>query len=497
MRQFFMAVLACLAGCSHPLEIAGEGDILSASGERDCSLEEYNAGAPTCSENYISGAYDEIYQALPRPGWEFEGWENCQHANPQTQYCGFSVPAKTVQYFWGNTAPPLVAYFTEFSAAVPPITDLYDATTNLAPAQQISTASALITRFADRARDRHAREDEFHSYDHYLSFYWEHRTAAVEIVDTIGRGGNTITFNVTTQWKLSPNEAELRFFYRGINTVAEYHNNGVMTQIDDTHYTRSVSYNSKTNAPLQIGDRLEFELSQFLEGVPNGRNNYYGTTYLYIVGQGIVPWETRGVFGDLSTEREDSFPISATGWLGGETTLPYEYSNEPDNHFLQMATNLSSINGQNFVLGRRVHHTDFEDGGHNESPQNPPFDALAGLLGNHYVNHSCVSCHTRNGRALPPAVGEPLKRYVVKVGDVDGNPDPSIGAVLQPESSMDNPEAGVTLGPWQESNGLRRPSFVFSGGATRVFFSAYCSATGGTGPAGSDQRGRYQGAGGS
>ncbi len=171
MRLLAIVTLASLAGCSHPLEIAGEGDIVSASGERDCSLEEYNSGAPTCSENYIIGAYDEIYQALPRPGWEFEGWGNCQHANPQTQYCGFSVPAKTVQDFWGNTVPPLVAYFAKFSAAVPPITDLYDATTNLEPAQQISTASALITRFADRARDRHAREDEFHSYDHYLSFY--------------------------------------------------------------------------------------------------------------------------------------------------------------------------------------------------------------------------------------------------------------------------------------------------------------------------------------
>jgi len=172
-----------------------------------------------------------FWHAWPRPGWEFEGWENCQHAHPQTQYCSFSVPAKTVQGFWGNTAPPLVAYFTESSAAVPPIKDLYDATTNLEPAQQISTASALITRFADRARDRHAREDEFHSYVHYLSFCWEHRTAAVEIVDAIGRGGNTITFNVTTQWKLNPNEAELRFFYRGINTVAEHHNNGAMTRI--------------------------------------------------------------------------------------------------------------------------------------------------------------------------------------------------------------------------------------------------------------------------
>ena len=212
MRPLAIITLACMTGCSHPLEIAGEGDILSASGERDCSLEQYNSGAPICSENYISGAYNEIYQALPRSGWEFEGWENCQHANPLTQYCSFSVPAETVQDFWGNAAPPLIAHFTKDSSPVAPITNLYDATTALEPAQQVGTPSALITRFADRARDRHAREDEFHAYDHYLSFYWEHRTAAIEIVDTIGRGGNRITFNVTTQWKLSPNEAELRFF---------------------------------------------------------------------------------------------------------------------------------------------------------------------------------------------------------------------------------------------------------------------------------------------
>ena len=70
----------------------------------------------------------------------------------------------------------------------------------------------MITRFADRARDRHAREDEYQAYDHYLSFYWEHRTAAVEIVDRVAKGGTEITFNVTTQWKLSSIEAELRFF---------------------------------------------------------------------------------------------------------------------------------------------------------------------------------------------------------------------------------------------------------------------------------------------
>ena len=153
------------------------------------------------------------------------------------------------------------------------IAPLFDNATVLEPALQEDTPTALITRLSDRARDRHAREDQFQIYDHYLSHYWEHRTAAIEIVDTVGKGGSTITFNVTTEWQLSPTEAELRFFYRGIGTVAEYYNNGVMTSVpsldvpgeDAKHYTRSLSYNQKEDRPLQVGDRLEFELSQFLD----------------------------------------------------------------------------------------------------------------------------------------------------------------------------------------------------------------------------------------
>ena len=355
----------------------------------------------------------------------------------------------------------------------PLLVPLYDGDTVLEPELQEDTPTALITRLSDRARDRHAREDQYQSYDHYLAHYWEHRTAAIEIVDTIVKGGDTITFNVATQWKLSPNQAELRFLYRGINTVAEYHDNGVMTSVpqldvpgeDVRHYTRSISYNVKTGAPLQVGDRLEFELSQFLDGVPAGQNNYYGTAILYVVGQGVVPWEARGVFGDPQTEMEDSFPLPAAGLLGGGTTLPYQYSDEPDNHFIQMATNLSSINGQPFVEGRRVHHTDFGDGSHDESPQNPPFSELAGLLGPRYINRSCVDCHQGNGRALPPAVGQPLQRYVFRVGDASGAPDPNLGAVLQPQTTAGAPEGGVTLAGWNETNGLRSPIFIFSGTA--------------------------------
>ena len=133
------------------------------------------------------------------------------------------------------------------------------------------------------------------------------------------------------------------------------------TPLGDLRYTRSVDFNPKTQAPLQVGDRMEFELSQFLDAPPNGRDNYYGTTFLYIVGVGPVPWEARGVFGDPSTELEDSYPIDPLGWIGGNGTLHYQYSDEPDNHFLQMPTNLSDINAQPFVLGRRVHHTDVGD----------------------------------------------------------------------------------------------------------------------------------------
>ena len=344
---------------------------------------------------------------------------------------------------------------------------LFGLTTVLEPALQEDTPAALITHLADRARDRHAREDQFQIYDHYLSFYWEHRTAEIEIVDTIGKGGNTITFNVITEWPLHPNEAELRFFH--INE-AIYANNGVMSAVPSLdvpgetrrHYTRTLSYNQKENRPLQVGDNVEFELSQFLTGTPNGRDNYYGTAILYVAGQGVVPWEARG-------PAQNSFPMPEAGKLGGGTTLPYQYSDEPDNHFMQMPTNLSNINGQTFVLGRRVHHTDFEDGSHNEAITNPPFTELANKLGTYYINHSCVSCHAKNGRALPPGIGQTLDKYVVKVGDASGNPDPQVGAVLQPESTVGATEGNVSISSWSESNGLRSPNYSFSGVAPTNF----------------------------
>ncbi|WP_295802893.1 di-heme oxidoredictase family protein [uncultured Microbulbifer sp.] len=349
---------------------------------------------------------------------------------------------------------------TDLGSIVP----LYDGSTPLEPVSQYETATALVTRFSDRARDRHAKEDHFQAYDHYLSFYWEDRTASVEIIDEVAKGGNTVRMNVRTQFKLSDTEAENRWFYRGVGTVAEYCDNGVMTVVDQYHYFKERSFNCRENRPIQVGDKLEFEISQFLDAsVPNGRANYYGSTFLYIVGEGLVPWDVGGAtpFGGT----KDSVKIPQSAWLGGDTTIHALSSGETDNHFMQMATNTGYDNAQPFMRGRRVLHTSAVDGVHDEKPiENPPLQDLIGLAGPHYISHSCGSCHERNGRAAPPPVGEPLQKWTVKVADASGKPHPNLGAALQPKARDGAvSEGSVSIASWSEQNGLRSPNYVFSG----------------------------------
>ena len=72
---------------------------------------------------------------------------------------------------------PILLAFTctaAFASESGGIVPLFDSTTKLEPATSVDTPAALITHIADRARDRHAREDlgngtPFRAYDHYLS----------------------------------------------------------------------------------------------------------------------------------------------------------------------------------------------------------------------------------------------------------------------------------------------------------------------------------------
>jgi CxxC motif-containing protein (DUF1111 family) len=350
------------------------------------------------------------------------------------------------------------------------IVALFDANTLLEPPTTIDTTNALITYVADRARDRHAREGMFSAYDHYLSWYWEERTIAIEIVDRVAKGGTGITFNYTT---LTPLGApEFRAFFRGINTVAEYHFNLLAPLVGSNLYSATLNTKLPENRPLQIGDRVEIEISQFIQAPAHGRNNYYGTAILYIVGEGIVPWQGVGPL-------LDSFPLPESAWLGGQTTLPYQYSNEPEHRFKQTAGNIAPTNAQPFMLGRRLHHTDFGTGAHSESG-NPVFTNHIGKLGPKFIAHSCVECHVNNGRALPPAIGAPMTRTVVRVSnDASGAPHPILGSVLQPQSTAGPAEGSATIAGYTNINGqygdgtpysLQKPIYAFQG-ATPSHFS--------------------------
>ncbi|MFT6100554.1 MAG: CxxC motif-containing protein (DUF1111 family) [Arenicella sp.] len=359
------------------------------------------------------------------------------------------------------------------------ITPLYNSATALEPDTQIDRGDALITRFSDRPRTRHAREDQFQSYDHYIKFYFEHRSSNIEIIDYVAKGGDRIVMNVRTLWPLNDTEAENRWWYLGRNTVAEYSGNFGMQYVgfDGTYYnyTKTDNLNRQLNREIRLGDRLEFEISQFSRGdIPRGQANYYGTTFLYIVGKGIVPWYTENA-GEFrpggGTFQEDSREVPEAYWLGGNTTTHYQYTNEPNDHFLQMATNLGYLNGQKFLEGRRLLHSSFIDGMHDEDPDNGIFSTVVGLGGSQgYVNQRCTGCHERNGAAPVADNNQLLDRWVFKVGDANGNPDPNIGRVLQPKNLNGVGEGDVSIAFWSNVNGgLRKPNYQFQSGEPARF----------------------------
>jgi CxxC motif-containing protein (DUF1111 family) len=371
------------------------------------------------------------------------------------------------------------------------IVPLFDASTPLEPDTISNTPTALITRISDRPRGRHARENgpSFSLYDTYLIFYWEQRMTTIEIDDTIGKGGNSITFHM---WSLNGLDTpNIRFFFQGQTTVAQYGDNEYSVQADSsfTNWTFNLTHNA-TGGALQIGDKIEFEFSPFMLTATNGQINYYGGAILYVAGQGIVPWRALMTNIDLNPANDgplvggvrtniDSYPLPTNAWLAGGVTMPYQYSGETNHLFNQMAPNASPPTGESFLLGRRLHETDFLDGTHGE-PGNPIYPEQIGKLGPKFSNVSCVACHVNNGRALPPAIGALMLQSLVRVGsDASGTPDPVLGSVLSPQSTNGTPEDSVTISSYTTINGqygdgtpysLQKPNYTF-GSYIPAFYS--------------------------
>ncbi|MGC6480697.1 MAG: di-heme oxidoredictase family protein [Porticoccaceae bacterium] len=378
------------------------------------------------------------------------------------------------------------------------VNKLYNDSTPLEPVTSFTRDDGVIvTRLADRGRDRHAKDSGFQDhYDHYLAHYWQFRTMRIQLEDYVPLGQSKIAVTWITESALGAKE--FRVWYAGQNTTGQfwfnpqplgqqanpnepavvYHGSGTWnndfvktsSQGGQHKYTLNITtrwqLGGQIQEPLQLGMNMEFEASMFLQNPPAGtRLNYYGTSFVYVVGeQGVHPFQWQ-------TGQQDGTPIPQKGLSGGATTLGYNYTNEPAGRFMQMATNMSPGNAEPFVRGRRVHHTSFVNGVHGERHDNPVWTQQAGKSSTHYINESCAGCHVRNGRALVADIGGSLDKWVFKVGDENGDPLSTIGSVLQPTKIGGGASEGsVTLGPWTElENGLRSPNYQFTNGTPPQF----------------------------
>ena len=418
--------------------------------------------------------------------------DNSEQVTYQGRPLYFYVNDTAIGQFNGDNAP---GWHSVVYQEVGDVQMLYGANTVLEPSTSFETdEGVIVTRLADRGRDRHAKDSGIQDhYDHYLAHYWQYRTMRIQLEDYVPTGQSLIKVTWITESALGAKE--FRVWYSGQNTTGQfwfnpqpvgaqanpnepgvaYHGSGTWNndfeKISDTGQQHKYTLNIVTRwqlggqiqEPLTLGMDMEFEASMFLLNPPAGsRLNYYGTSFVYKIGeQGVHPFE-------WEVGQQDGTPIPERGRSGGGTTLGYNYTNEPAGRYMQMATNMAPGNAESFVLGRRVHHTSFLTGVHGERHDNPVWTEHQNKSGTHYINESCAGCHVRNGRALVADVGGSLDKWVFKVGDASGNPMSSIGSVLQPAKVGNvTSEGSVTLGPWTnisqgEFAGLRSPNYQFT-----------------------------------
>jgi CxxC motif-containing protein (DUF1111 family) len=403
----------------------------------------------------------------------------------------------------------------------------------------------LVTRFGARALARHARErgEEWNEIGYgpnetvdavtglpvdkgpgnYLTFvanYFKNRSWGVEIIDNSHVAGvttPTLTINqYTTVDFLKGNIG----FFRGYDRVGvtgygwmapgqliddniaicnpvAYPANNVLTNpgginggctIQIKGYPGHASLDASGfpdggNVPgrsLVVGDIVEVAPSMFttVESLAakgdTGNIRYYGPEGIYVVGSGMRPWY--GV-----QPRLNSVPLPVETLSGGDGSVSYNYSDNAIFMFQQPHLNVGMQNVQRFVEGRRLIHTNFTTGNHNE-PGNDRYDAGVGLQGVRFNQSVCIACHVNNGRSpAPTALSQKLDTMSVRVAALNASGQqvahPQYGATVQMNalSSTGVPQnwgTTVRVGSFETSTvaladgttvELRKPTLAFEG----------------------------------
>jgi CxxC motif-containing protein (DUF1111 family) len=312
----------------------------------------------------------------------------------------------------------------------------------------------------------------------YLTFvphYFQHRTWGIEIIDNSRVAGvtkPTLVYNQYTQVDFLPGQVA---FFRGFdrpgvtgygwmnpgelvdNSVTVCHPvaypaagqltapggiNGACTlRIKDYPGHADLAADGFPNGknvnarPLVVGDVIEVAPSMFAASSTqmatdgdNGNVRYYGPEWVYVVGTGLRPWY--GV-----QPRLNSVPLPDDTLSGGLGSVSYNYSDNALFMFQQPQNNVGMQNAQRFVEGRRLVHSSFTTGAHNEDG-NTPYLPIAGLQGAHFNQSVCIACHVNNGRsAAATGINQKLDTMSVRVAATGANgaqvPHPQYGTAIQ------------------------------------------------------------------
>jgi hypothetical protein len=115
--RFLLAlVLLLLGACRHPLAIVGQGDIVDRNGSSyGCTLEQFQAQDVACTGFDFTEDYIVNYEAVPRPGWRFVGWEGPCKKESVAPFCALDAPLNFSQamdqLFPGVPMPATTAVF--------------------------------------------------------------------------------------------------------------------------------------------------------------------------------------------------------------------------------------------------------------------------------------------------------------------------------------------------------------------------------------------------
>ncbi|MBC3916935.1 discoidin domain-containing protein [Undibacterium sp. CY18W] len=238
--------------------------------------------------------------------------------------------------------------------------------------------------------------------------------------------------------------------------------------------------------PLVVGDVIEVSPSMFStpDGMAakgdSGGVRYYSAEWIYVVGSGLKPWY--GV-----QPRLNSVPLPEETLSGGQGSVSYNYSDNGLFMFQQPHNNAGMQNIQRFVEGRRLVHTNFTTGDHNE-PGNDRYQQAVGLQGPRFNQSACIACHVNNGRSVAPtATNQRLDSMSVRVAALNAAgqqlPHPQYGSVVQMNafSTSGVPQnwgTNVNVAGFETTSGklsdgtvveLRKPTLAFEGAVPAIY----------------------------